>query len=544
MPHVSIVKLTACAVFALALLTSRARADDPPEVVIGERLFLETRFAQFFFAHSNGNVNATLADGDPVVATLPSPRGPIQGPFAGKSMNCRQCHLVDDAKDFSGGGNRSYSDFARRSAIPIREDGRTLTPRNSPSLVNASLPRKSGFFLHFDGEFPTIRDLVKGTLTGRNYGWLSNESDAAIQHIANVIRQDDGSGDLAKSTGGAYRAVFKGENPAIPAAYVLPKNLRIDVMRSTDEQILNAVATLIAIYVNQLIFSQDENGVFNGSPYDLFLLKNSLPPQQNPNENPIAYGRRLLAEIQKLKAPVFVTPADGTLQLHNQAFAFGAAELAGLKLFLSEPAAASSGSAGNCIACHAPPRFADFIFHNTGAAQEEYDTLHGDGAFSALKIPSQAERLANAHEFLPPSAADPGALGRFISIPDANDPVRVDLGVWNVIGNPNKPNPQRVIAKVLQKPHERRVSLDALVDRSIALFKTPGLRDLGHSDPYLHTGRMDTIENVVQFYLRFSALNRAGKVRNADPEIARIQLEAADVDTLVLFLKSLNEDYE
>ena len=40
---------------------------DPPEVVIGERLFLETRFAQFFQAHVGGNVNAVLALGDPVM---------------------------------------------------------------------------------------------------------------------------------------------------------------------------------------------------------------------------------------------------------------------------------------------------------------------------------------------------------------------------------------------------------------------------------------------------------------------------------------------
>ena len=29
---------------------------------------------------------------------------------------------------------------------------------------------------------------------------------------------------------------------------------------------------------------------------------------------------------------------------------------------------------------------------------------------------------------------------------------------------------------------------------TIALFKTPNLRDLGSSQPYLHTGRMNTIE--------------------------------------------------
>lgn len=38
---------------------------DPPQVAVGERLFLETRFSQFFFARSWGNPNAILPAGDP-----------------------------------------------------------------------------------------------------------------------------------------------------------------------------------------------------------------------------------------------------------------------------------------------------------------------------------------------------------------------------------------------------------------------------------------------------------------------------------------------
>ncbi|MEI6232614.1 MAG: hypothetical protein WCT04_06155 [Planctomycetota bacterium] len=531
---------------ASVLIPALARADDPPEVALGERLFLETRFAQYFFANCNGDVNATLAVGDPVMSTLSTPAGSIPGPFAGKSMNCRQCHVVDDAKSTGGGGSRSYSDFARRSPIPAREDGRTQTPRNSPSLVNASLtrPAKTGFFLHFDGEFTSLRDLVNGTYTGRNYGWLPNESAAAIHHIATVIRQDNGKGDLAKAFGGAYRFVLKGEGNQIPEAFRIPAHLRIDVMKATDEQVVRAATTFVAIYMNQLLFSQDDNGIFNGSPYDLFLKKNSLPPSPGKHETALAYGRRLLARINALNTPKFVTPADGSLQLHAQSFQFGATELAGLKLFLSEPAFTPSGSAGNCIACHAPPAFTDFRFHNTGATQEEYDAIHSDGSFKALTIPSHTQRLMNTHEFLPPNASDPTALGRFISVPIVNDPVRVDLGMWNVIGNPNTPKPQRALIQMLTRPGEKKPKLDTLVDRSIAHFKTPGLRDLGHSGPYLHTGRMNTLEDVVQFYVKFSALSRADAVRNPDPDISKIQLEDSDVDALAKFLKSLNEDYE
>ena len=118
-----------------------ALADDPPEVVVGERLFLETRFAQLFAASVDvsGDVNQPLAAGDPVLDALETTGAPQPGPFAGKSMNCRACHLVDEGPDPGTTGIRTYADFARRSPIPDRGDGRTHTPRNSPPLVNASL---------------------------------------------------------------------------------------------------------------------------------------------------------------------------------------------------------------------------------------------------------------------------------------------------------------------------------------------------------------------------------------------------------------------
>ena len=116
-----------------------AEAADPAEVSVGERLFLETRFAQFFAAHAAG-VNQPLALGDPVLDVTHTTGAPLPGAFASKSMNCRSCHFVDDVAGFPGGRVNTYGDFARRSFVPLREDGRTVTPRNSPPLVNAFPP--------------------------------------------------------------------------------------------------------------------------------------------------------------------------------------------------------------------------------------------------------------------------------------------------------------------------------------------------------------------------------------------------------------------
>ena len=78
---------------------SPAPPDDPAEVVVGERLFLETRFAQFFAANGGSDVNQPLASGDPVLDVLETTADARTNPFAGKSMNCRVCHLVDESPD-------------------------------------------------------------------------------------------------------------------------------------------------------------------------------------------------------------------------------------------------------------------------------------------------------------------------------------------------------------------------------------------------------------------------------------------------------------
>jgi cytochrome c peroxidase len=201
------------------------------------------------------------------------------------------------------------------------------------------------------------------------------------------------------------------------------------------------------------------------------------------------------------------------------------------------------GGIGNCAACHPAPRFTDFEFHNTGAAQNEYDAIHGTGAFFALFIPDLRTRNRSPETWLPPSPAHPRARGPFLSVPAADRPGHTDLGLWNVFANPPHPRPQARIRRILCDDGHRCRNA-ALLEEAIARFKTPGLRDLGHSGPYLHTGQADTLEQVVGLYGRFAALVRAGTMRNPAPQLAGIALVPDDVRALAAFLRALNEDYE
>lgn len=526
---------------------------DPPEVAIGERLFRETRFAQFFAAHFNGDVNTPLSGGDSVMDESITLGSPLLGPYRGKSMNCAACHLVDEQAGVVGGGMRTYSDFARRSPIPHRvEDNKTLTPRNSPPLVNSTIAPSDKLFFHFDAEFGSIENLVKAAYTGRNYGWLSTEGSQALAHIIKVIREDNGKDELAQNYGGlSYKTVLSGTDSNIPEEYRLPPGYRIEVDQATDEEIFNAIAKIVGAYVNGLIFSQDTAGQFNASPYDQFLRKNHLPTSPEEGETDLEYSRKLLAAIQALENPYFISSKDGAFQFHNQNFVFGSEELEGLKIFFTEgvhPLSSqvlAAGKVGNCIACHAAPAFTDFKFHNTGAAQEEYDAIHGEGAFAALSIPDLATRQADPNAYLPDSSDHPAATGIFKDIPSLAQPGHTDLGLWNMFANPDHPFIQTKLRNLLceMNPDLDPCDDSALLPLTIALFKTPGLRDLGDGAPYMHTGQFDEIEDVLLHYKTFSEKSRNAQVRNAAPELMGMSLSFEDLKKLGAFLRSLNEDY-
>src|SRR4029077_2000280 len=316
--------------------------------------------------------------------------------------------------------------------------------------------------------------------------------------IARVEKGDDGSFDLTGLFPGlSYRIIFTGAHTDIPDELRLPPEFRAFIGSGTDQEVFNAVVKVIAAYVNGLLFSQTEDsGAPIRSPFDVFLEINGLPQQPDQNETPLDYSRRLLTLLNAPSfAPQFVTSnpnrQGGQFQFHpGQNFAFGATELDGLKIFLSEPPPppVPASGIGNCIACHAAPNFTDFKLHNTGVAQREFEdpALGAGRSFMALSIPKLAGRTPND---LPATEQHPGASERFRSIPTAGTTL-TDLGVWNIFLNLDMPNPQSKIKDILCDEHLPGACPpdDVLLDEAIARFKTPGLRDLSHSNPYMHNG--------------------------------------------------------
>jgi cytochrome c peroxidase len=66
-------------------------------------------------------------------------------------------------------------------------------------------------------------------------------------------------------------------------------------------------------------------------------------------------------------------------------------------------------------------------------------------------------------------------------------------------------------------------------------FKTPTLREIALTAPYMHDGSLATLEDVVEFYNKGGTQNL-----NLDQRIKKLNLTDQDKKDLVEFLKSLS----
>jgi len=164
--------------------------------------------------------------------------------------------------------------------------------------------------------------------------------------------------------------------------------------------------------------------------------------------------------------------------LHGDEKALNAAQRRGWALFTGK---------ARCGSCHtydpALPLFGDNRFHNTGAAASKQD-LNQLAQRSAAGNKSEIDRRA--------LETDDSELGRFL---------------------------------VTQKRED------------IGAFKTPFLRDVLLTGPYMHDGSLETLWDVVEFF------NKGGE-RNPflDAEMKPLGLTANEVDDLVNFLGTLTSD--
>ena len=505
--------------FSFFLGLSSAFGASEALVSLGERLFNDTRFSRSFWLQSGADVNNWNVPGEPKLEWMEVPSGEIASPFKGQNTSCASCHLVDQAFEEDEAGMRTYTDFSARVEIPRRVDEyvKEFAARNTPGLVGIGSAFNRNRFSHRDGEFSDHNQTVLGNFAGRNMGWLPEEKELALNNVVKVIKEDDGQGELALEFGGSYQKVFLGVDPGLPEEFRLAPAERVDIAKANKDEVLAAVVKAVGAYMNDLDFQTDEKGRYAGSPFDRFLLKNGFSTVPEKGESNKSFTQRLRGFLKNLTTPKYVE--FKVFKTHGKSFGFGQRELAGAKVFFN--ASEGGRKTGSCFKCHQAPLFTDQSFHNVGTAQFEYDGLHGSGAFASLKVPNESKRK---NIFLNQA-------------PAKEDPDKVDLGLWNFYLRNKK------VSEFFQKEVCPNTS-DCPLSLTLGRFKTPGLRNLAHSNPYFHNGKAKSLRDVLVHYIQASSLEKRGSLRNGDSVLREISLDARALENLELFLSSLNEDYD
>ena len=76
-------------------------------------------------------------------------------------------------------------------------------------------------------------------------------------------------------------------------------------------------------------------------------------------------------------------------------------------------------------------------------------------------------------------------------------------------------------------------------------FRTPSLRNLRFTRPYMHSGKIQTLENVLNFYEDLSGKelpNTNVKRENLDTLAHKLKLAFTDINEIIEFLNTLNDD--
>lgn len=190
----------------------------------------------------------------------------------------------------------------------------------------------------------------------------------------------------------------------------------------------------------------------------------------------VNYGKAIAAYLRKLVSPT--SPFDDFVA--GRTAALTAEEVAGLKVFLGK---------GRCASCHKGPNFTDDDFHNLGVPQTgEHVPMLDNGRFADI----------------PPLLASPFN----------------DKGPFS-----DDRNTGRLDGLTATPPESTR-----------GQFRTPTLRNVADSPPYMHAGQLATLEAVIDFYDRGGGEPSVG---TKDALMVPLGLSATEKANLAAFLRAL-----
>ncbi len=212
----------------------------------------------------------------------------------------------------------------------------------------------------------------------------------------------------------------------------------------------------------------------------------SLPQRDDLNRVYVEFGKAVAAYERRLMktSSAFDVWYDEAILADEPSDALTDQQLRGLRLFVGK---------ANCVACHNGPNFTDQDFHNLGLRHEgKYAGTQDYGRAEGIDELTQAE--------------------------------------WNCTSQwSDHPDKSRCAVLELR-----------LTERAEGAFKTPTLRNISETAPYMHTGQFDTLEEVVRFYDQGG--HDDGFVGTPDQRIQPLSLSETEIQDLVAFLTALTGD--
>ena len=157
-------------------------------------------------------------------------------------------------------------------------------------------------------------------------------------------------------------------------------------------------------------------------------------------------------------------------------------EEAGLRLFVGE---------GQCHLCHNGPTFSNDTFHNIGLGTRDWLEDTDVGRYEGITMLQESEFNAQ--------------------------------GIWS-----DSPD------------GERAMRVDRLVQSTeqLAQFKTPTLRNLSQTAPYMHGGHFDTLEDVLKHYSKLEESTFQG---HSDEVLAPLNWTDSEMEAMLAFLRLLDD---
>lgn len=154
----------------------------------------------------------------------------------------------------------------------------------------------------------------------------------------------------------------------------------------------------------------------------------------------------------------------------------------GLRLFIGE---------GGCHFCHSGPDFRNDAFHNIGLPHIDGTSLSDTGRYEGIDL-----LLTSPFN----------AQGPWSDRPDGWKAKRLD--------------------RLIQSTEQ------------LGQFKTPSLRNLSQSAPYMHTGQYDTLENVIEHYVNGGHAPNQG---HADETLQPLDWTTEEINAIIAFLEMLDD---